>query len=144
MPEPTKQRDGDQVLPEPGKQAVQQHILDNIDGIFRESLRVGLERYGRPLETFNGRSTITDIHDEVRDLFAYLTQAKLQAQANRDTLVNVVSGALLEGSLLWDDGGNSSDGSDLAVSVAEAAVDAIMGWVVGVMLMPSQVSNNSQ
>lgn len=115
IPLPTKVRQGDQPLPHPGKQCVQDLIIDEME----ESKRVGLERYGSTLQTFNGRKTIQDVAEEVRDLHVYLKQVEAEAAATRETLIDVVAKAYHP----------EPDGEDIAN--AEIAVDAIMGWVVG-------------
>jgi hypothetical protein len=117
--QPTKQRPGDQVLPSGGGDCVQDRVIADM----QESKRVGLERYGSVLKTFNGRQTIQDVHEEVRDLFVYLTQVRMEAEADRDALVHVVRVALVA---------KKDEDRDLAYQqAAEVAVDAIMGWVVG-------------
>ena len=116
--EPTKQREGDQRLPEGGQECVQDLVIAEM----QESKRVGTERYGSPLMTFNGRRSIQDVAEEVRDLHVYLTQVKRESEAARETLVEVVAETL---------------GSE---SAAEAAVDAVMGWVAG-RLMKGEISD---
>ena len=116
--EPTKQRPGDQPLPKPGRQCVQDLIIAEME----ESKRVGLERYGSTLQTFNGRRTIKDIAEESRDLHVYLKQAEAEAEADRDTLVDVVAQAIRVA-----DGNHTMS----AEALSEVAVDAVMGWVIG-------------
>lgn len=114
--EPTKQRDGDQVLPDGTGACVQDLVIAAME----ESKRVGVERYGQTLRTFNGRRGFEDVHDEVRDLFVYLTQIKAEAEADRAELNRVVAAALQ----------THSYGSDFQAAAA-IAVDRVMGWVVG-------------
>lgn len=40
-----------------------------------ERHRIGVERYGTPLQAFNGRIALRDAYEEVLDLAAYLRQA---------------------------------------------------------------------
>lgn len=116
--EPTKQRPGDQRLPQGGQVCVQDLVIAEM----QESKRVGVERYGSTLMTFNGRRSIQDVAEEVRDLHVYLTQVKAEADADRATLIEVVAAALRRDDPLADLGYDD---------IAEAAVDAIMGWVTG-------------
>lgn len=113
---PTKQREGDQQLPSGGHQCVQDLVIAEMV----ESKRVGLERYGSTLMTFNARRSIQDVAEEVRDLHVYLTQVKTEAEADRETLIQVVTEAL-----------KNADINDGYVESATVAVDRIMGWVVG-------------
>lgn len=125
---PTKQREGDQPLPIPGVTCVQDVIIAAME----ESKRVGKERYGSTLHTFNGRKTIQDIAEEARDLFIYATQMSVEADADRDTLIEVVTAALTS-----YPGQTQLEGDP--ENAAERAVDAIMGWVAG---RPEPVSDD--
>jgi len=123
MTEPTKQRPGDQVLPTGNEHlpAIQDRIIAEME----ESKRVGEERYGQSLRPFNGRNTVQDIREEVRDLFVYLTQLEVESEAARDQLVEQVSAVLrVEGP---DDGMEPP----VADQVAEAVVTRILGHVTG-------------
>ena len=123
-PEPTKQRQGDQPLPKPGQVCVQDLVIEEM----RESKRVGMERYGSTLQTFNGRRSFLDLAEEARDLHVYARQIRAEAEADRETLTKVVTEALLPkiaGAFQGD------TGRLVAQEFAEIAVDAIMGWVVG-------------
>ena len=117
-PEPTKQREGDQPLPTGGQRCVQDLVIEAM----QESKRVGMERYGSVLMTFNGRKGIQDIAEEARDLMVYATQIEAEAQADRATLIDVVAQEIR----VRD--GNHTMG---AGALATVAVDAIMGWVIG-------------
>ncbi len=120
---PTKQREGDQVLPKPGQQCVQDLVIAEME----ESKRVGLERYGSTLQTFNSRKSIQDVAEEVRDLHVYLTQVKAESETDRQTLIHVVGEALMRD----ESQSEAVYGRLPIVEFAETAVDAIMGWVVG-------------
>jgi hypothetical protein len=37
-----------------------------------ERLRIGIKRYGQPLQAFNGRDSLRDAYEEVLDLAVYL------------------------------------------------------------------------
>lgn len=92
MNEPTKQRAGDQVLPTGDDECVQDRIIAEME----ESKRVGLERYGTTLRTFNGRRGIQDIAEEARDLFVYLTQLRMEAEAGHEKKVDLATDVLLQ------------------------------------------------
>lgn len=116
--EPTKTREGDQVLPSdvgPWQKPVQDLVIDEM----QRSKAVGIARYGRPLLTWNGRKGFHDVLEEARDLHVYLTQVAEEAKADRDDLISIVAKAFHP----------ESDGEDVAT--AEIAVDAIMDWVIG-------------
>jgi hypothetical protein len=49
----------------------------------REAL--GIERYGTPLRTFNGRASLVDAYQEALDLCAYLQQADLERQPHLES-----------------------------------------------------------
>jgi hypothetical protein len=121
-PEPTKQRPGDQRLPDTrdGQVCVQDLVIAEME----ESKRVGTERYGQPLMTFNGRRTIQDVREEARDLLVYLTQVTAEVEATRETLVTLAAsvvdekfGALFQGQTR----------ENVAQDVAEAVVDRLLG-----------------
>lgn len=114
---PTKQREGDQVLPKAGVDCVQDVVIEAM----LESKRVGTERYGQPLMTFNGRKGLQDIVEEARDFFVYGTMLLREAEADRSTLVNAVAQAI-----------RAADGNHTlgAGALAEVAVDTVMGWVI--------------
>ncbi len=114
---PTKQREGDQQLPKGGQECVQDIVIEAME----ESKRVGMERYGSHLMTFNSRKGLQDFVEEARDLFVYGTMLQREAEATRDTLVEVVSKTL-------------SRGQEMELgeaSLAESVVDSVMGWVSG-------------
>lgn len=115
-PEPTKQRPGDQRLPSGGEECVQERIIADM----QESMRVGRERYGSVLRTFNGRRTMQDVHDEARDLHVYLTQVMMEATADRQTLVSVVLDSMRD----------SDRQRHTRQQSAEQIVDRLGGWVL--------------
>ncbi len=121
--QPTKTREGDQVLPTGGSECVQDIVIEAME----ESKRVGTERYGQPLMTFNGRKGFQDIVEEARDFFVYASMVQREAEADRETLVAAVAQAL-ETSGIGIAGDYEKTGEQMA---AEVAVDRIMGWVVG-------------
>jgi hypothetical protein len=64
----------DQPLPSPGQQSVQDALI----GAVQERRAYGVRKYGRPLETHNGRDALTDAWEEALDLVTYLTQMRLE------------------------------------------------------------------
>jgi len=115
---PTKQRPGDQRLPSGGGACVQDRIIADMT----ESKRVGIERYGQVLRTFNGRKGFQDVFEEVRDLHVYMTMIAMEAEASGDDLVGVVESMLDE----WD----SCISAMTAREVAEQIIDRLGGWLL--------------
>lgn len=64
----------DQPLPKPGKLPVQQILIHAIE----ERREHGIRKYGRALETDNGRNALQDAWEEAMDLLLYLTRARLE------------------------------------------------------------------
>lgn len=138
-PEPTKQRDGDQVLPRPtGRKSVQERAIEKaavlhdrgdmtdaefafIETSMRESIRIGTERYGSPLQTFNGRKTLQDAEDEARDWFVYLSALNQAAEASRADVIGLCEDAVKAA----NDRGESMG----LTQVVTIVVDTIMGAV---------------
>lgn len=50
-------------------------IQDLVAADIAERKRVGIERYGTPLQAFNGRDALRDAYEEALDLCQYLRQA---------------------------------------------------------------------
>lgn len=124
---PTKTREGDQVLPTGGGQCVQDLVIAEM----LESKAVGRRRYGSVLRTFNGRRSIQDVAEEVRDLHVYLTQVRAEAEADRDTLVEVAAARVAQEyqRMTTEEVVDSPEG--FSTRFAEVAVDAVTGWVSG-------------
>lgn len=69
LKEPTKQRAGDQRLPEVNdRPSVQRALIADIE----KRAKVGVERYGTELQPMNGRNTVLDAFEEALDLTTYL------------------------------------------------------------------------
>lgn len=75
MSEPTKQRPGDQVLPEKNDH---QFIQDQLIADIEARKAVGIERYGTALQPFNGRDALRDAYEEAIDLAVYLKQCLVE------------------------------------------------------------------
>jgi hypothetical protein len=67
-------RAGDQPLPEPGRQ----NVVDDLVTHLRARIELGVKRYGRPLETFNGRDANRDELEEFVDGWIYRWQARME------------------------------------------------------------------
>ena len=66
-----KQRPGDQALPECNDlPSIQSLVVLDID----ERERVGIERYGTPLQAHNGRDALRDLYEELLDACMYVRQ----------------------------------------------------------------------
>ncbi|MDX1407862.1 MAG: hypothetical protein R3330_07005 [Saprospiraceae bacterium] len=139
--EPTKQRPGDQQLPRQreGEESVQDRIIDKLHQLhdrgvipapdlqvlvqsMEESKRVGKERYGTALQTFNDRDTLEDAIQEARDLFVYLSAMQQARDTTREGMIQAVVEAVRA---------QKSDGGLNLVGVAEIAVDTIFGGAGG-------------
>lgn len=118
---PTKQREGDQRLPDGGSECVQDIVIAAME----ESKRVGTERYGQPLMTFNGRKGFQDLVEEARDFFVYASMIQREAEADREALIGEVSRVLEMISK------QEAPEDLLNETIAAKVVDRIMGYVVG-------------
>lgn len=81
--------------PVPGKQLVTQAVITDL----QERERVGIQRYGRTLETFNGREALLDAYEEVLDLAQYIKQVLMEDDAIRaenEKLRSILNGVLTE------------------------------------------------
>jgi hypothetical protein len=64
----------DQPLPEPGQLNVQEVLSKAL----LERMQYGIDKYGSPLETFNGRDPVRDVWEELLDALTYMTQVRLE------------------------------------------------------------------
>lgn len=144
QPEPTKQRPGDQVLPTVNDaEYVQERIIakaemlmqrgqmskeqfDVIEKTMRESIRVGIERYGTALQPFNGRDSLQDLVDELRDGLVYGTQLLMAREAQREALVPMVRDALHRRWLEIGEANERRTPMEFCTQFAEIAVDTII------------------
>lgn len=70
-----KNRKGDQPLPKVNDLPfVQDAVIVDIEA----RKQVGIERYGTPLQAFNGRDALQDAYEEAIDLAMYLKQLILE------------------------------------------------------------------
>lgn len=65
-----------QALPVIGRQAVTEAVIEDL----KERTRQGVIKYGRPLETFNGRNALVDAYQEALDLCQYLKQRLMEEE----------------------------------------------------------------
>lgn len=74
-----KLRDGDQQLPEKNDLPF---IQDAVIADIEDRKKIGIERYGTPLQAFNGRDALRDAYEEAIDLCMYLKQLLVERDAN--------------------------------------------------------------
>jgi hypothetical protein len=65
-------RDGDQPLPTPNSNPT---IHDLVAADLMGRQRLGIQRYGSPLQAHNGRSALRDLYEELLDASCYVRQA---------------------------------------------------------------------
>lgn len=111
MPQP-RQRKGDQPLPQVGNVDVGPEVIRDVKvhadyrgealiktvvADFEARIQLGIERYGHPLQTNNGRDAARDALDELLDAAHYLKQLKIETYDPKVRLVywNVL-GCLLD------------------------------------------------
>lgn len=122
--EPTKNREGDQVLPT-GDESIEDDQALLIRDI-EERRQVGIERYGQGHRPFNGRDTLLDLYEEQLDFLVYLRSLRRSAEADRETLLREVTRALDEKTTI----SSAQEIEHLTPwAAAEIAVDRVMGWV---------------
>ena len=77
----------EQALPAKGAENVNERAAALLPELLAARQRIGLERYGRPLETFNGRDVHRDLLEELLDALQYAVQAQMERtdlEAERD------------------------------------------------------------
>jgi hypothetical protein len=67
----------DQPPPQPSSGDLWETVINDM----KERRQVGIERYGTPLQAFNGRKALVDAYQEVLDLAVYLRQ-KIEEDAH--------------------------------------------------------------
>jgi len=78
----TRLRPEDQPLPTPGRENVQDALIEDIAA----RRRLGVQRYGSPLQTFNGRDALRDLQEELLDAATYVKQARMERDELGDLL----------------------------------------------------------
>lgn len=64
----------DQPAPQPGGYPVQAVLIEAL----KQRMAFGFKKYGRPLETHNGRDPLLDMWEEMLDMVSYFTQFVLE------------------------------------------------------------------
>lgn len=122
VPEPTKQRAGDQVIPTGDESEPDVQSLLIADVLARR--QVGVERYGQGLRTFNGRDTLLDAFEEALDLTTYLRSLLEMQRVSRDRMREVVRAEVVAvlGPLFGQTAQMAAD--NLAEAVTTRVIDA--------------------
>lgn len=81
----------DQPLPEEGRTDIHEYVISRLSswgvGVddstaiaagLRERLKLGVSKYGRPLQSHNGRDALKDAWEEALDCLVYLQQMELE------------------------------------------------------------------
>lgn len=85
MNQPTKTRPGDQPLPTAGAECVQDALI----ALIEERKQLGIQRYGSPLMTHNGRDAGRDAVEEALDLTVYSMQVAMELRDLRAAVARV-------------------------------------------------------
>lgn len=72
----------DQPPPKPGEGDMWQLVIDDM----KERRQTGIERYGTPLQAFNGRSSLVDWYQELLDAAVYARQRMVEEAALMESL----------------------------------------------------------
>lgn len=67
----------EQPMPTEGAEDVTPYVIADL----QERTRRGIRKYGRPLQTHNGRDALWDAYEEALDLVQYLRQAILEKES---------------------------------------------------------------
>ena len=65
--------------PTPGEQDVTEAVIKDL----QERSAIGAEKYGIPLQTFNGRKPLVDLYQELLDACQYIKQELLERESGR-------------------------------------------------------------
>ena len=66
----------DQPPPQPAEGDVWAQVIEDM----RQRRQTGIERYGTPLQPFNGRNSLIDAYQEALDLCVYLRQRIMEEE----------------------------------------------------------------
>lgn len=75
----------DQPPPKPGEGDIWQLVIDDM----KERRQVGIDRYGTPLQPFNGRDALVDAYQESLDRIVYLRQKMLEDELTRSAVMDI-------------------------------------------------------
>jgi hypothetical protein len=67
-------------------------IADLVIEDIKERKRLGIERYGTPLQKFNGRNGLIDAYQEALDLVQYLRQVIEEENESKSKFIERISG----------------------------------------------------
>jgi hypothetical protein len=76
-------REGDQPLPIAGEGDVCAALIEKL----KSRYAIGMERYGKPLQMFNGRDPFQDHEEELIDRHNYAEQIRLEYRALREAVM---------------------------------------------------------
>lgn len=86
-----------QPLPTEGKKDVFPEAFGLFQKMHQERFDSGLKRYGKTLQTHNGRNAGMDAHEELFDAFVYIMQMRMEhedlgrmAQSQQDSILRLV------------------------------------------------------
>ena len=65
-------------MPEPGRQDVSDSLKSRFNDFIDERTSLGVEKYGTPLQTHNGRDVQTDMIQELLDFTQYQEQSRME------------------------------------------------------------------
>ena len=87
-PQGLRQRPGDQTLPDiTGRPSMQRVVMEDL----AEREQLGIQRYGAPLTTFNGRKTLRDVYDELLDGAVYARSLLAMSETATEDLTEVLT-----------------------------------------------------
>lgn len=121
-PLPTKQREGDQVLPTGDESLVDDQALLIQD--IEERRQVGIERYGQGHRPFNGRDTFQDMYEEQLDFLVYLRSVRRMVEASDEEVIKVIAAELRKNGFQYI----------VCDAMAERIYIRLSSWIAGVMM----------
>ena len=71
---------GQPVQPEPVTNPESQNVVPEVMKDMTERMIMGIKSYGVPLQTFNGRSPLQDLYEELLDAACYIKQAIMESE----------------------------------------------------------------
>lgn len=83
--------EGRAIQDQPPPTASEGDVMAEVIADLTERRRVGIERYGTPLQPFNGRKALVDAYQEGADLLAYLKQEMIERERLEDQLAKALA-----------------------------------------------------
>ena len=74
--------DSNAATPQPAPHSGKLNVIDYVMADISQRAAAGVQKYGMPLQTHNGRDALWDAYQEALDLAMYLRQAILEREAN--------------------------------------------------------------